>query len=269
MPFTVRDNVRLHWIAEGDPDLQTLVLLNSIGTDWELWDGVAPLLLPHFRVLRVDTRGHGASDAPGGDYTLAILATDVVAQMDSAGITTASVAGVSLGGMVAMQMALDFPSRVEALGLICTSATMDREAWAVRVDTVRRHGTSEIAQMAVGRFLSPAFSTARPEVAARLRDGIVSQSDDGYAGAAAAIRDMDLARRIGDLKVPTLVVTAKDDISTPATGHGEFLLAQIPGACHAEVSGGHLPPIEAPDALADALTAFLSPLGGHAREGRT
>ncbi len=256
MAITLRDGVRLHWRIEGAADRPVLVLLNSIGTDLSLWDRTVPLLLPAFRLLRIDTRGAGGSDAPPGDYSLAMLAGDVIAILDDAGVAHAAVAGVSLGGMVAMQLALDHPDRVSALALICTSATMDPAAWAARIDTVRRDGTAAIADMGVGRFLSPGFADRHPEIAETLRDGIARQSDDGYTGAGAAIRDMALADRIGAIAVPTLVVTAMLDVSTPYAGHGEYLLT-IPGTCHVSVDGAHLPPIEAPGALATALRHFL------------
>lgn len=256
MAITLRGGVRLHWRIEGAADRPVLVLLNSIGTDLSLWDRTVPLLLPAFRLLRIDTRGAGGSDAPPGDYSLATLADDVVAILDDAGVAQAAVAGVSLGGMVAMQLALDHPGRVSALALICTSATMDPAAWTSRIDTVRRDGTAAIADMAVGRFLSPTFAKRHPEIAETVRDGIARQSDDGYAGAGAAIRDMALADRIGGIAVPTLVVTATLDVSTPYAGHGEHLLT-IPDARHVSVDGAHLPPIEAPGALATALRRFL------------
>ncbi|WP_343527000.1 3-oxoadipate enol-lactonase [Sphingomonas sp.] len=257
MAFTLRDGVRLHWRLEGAAARPVLVLLNSIGTDIGLWDRTVPLLLPAFRLLRIDARGHGGSDAPDGDYSLAMLAADVAAIMDDAGIGQAAVAGVSLGGMVAMQLALDHPARVSALALVCTSATMDPAAWNTRIETVRAQGTEAIAAMAVGRFLSPGFTAQHPEIVDSLRDGIARQADAGYAGAGAAIRDMQLADRIADIAVPTLVVTAMLDISTPYAGHGEHLVSAIPGARHVGVEGAHLPPIEAPGGLATALRRFL------------
>lgn len=258
MPFTTRHGVRLYWRLEGAEGAPPLVLLNSIGTDMGLWDGALPFVSPRYRVLRIDSRGHGASDAPPGDYDLAMLAADVAAVMADAGIETAAVAGVSLGGMIAMQLALDHPDRVAALILACTSATMDATSWAARVETVRRDGTAAIADMAIGRFLSPPFVERHPEVADGLKRAIRAQADDGYAGAAAAIRDMALVDRLAAITVPTLVITAAMDISTPYAGHGEHLLARIDGAAHVGLPGAHLPPIEQPRAMVAAIDAFLS-----------
>lgn len=264
MPVTVREGVRLYWKVEGNADAPALVLLNSIGTGMALWEDAVPRLGRHFQLLRIDTRGHGGSDAPPGDYSLDQLARDAAAIMDDAGISSAAIAGVSLGGMIAMQLGINAPRRVEALALICTSARMDRASWAARVDLVRDHGTAAIADMAVGRFLSPGLAALRPEIADALRNGVAAQALDGYAGAAAAIRDMDLADRLTTIAAPTLIVTATHDISTPLDGHGDLLLARIAGSRHVALDSAHLPPIEAPDALADALIAFLAPATAHA-----
>ncbi|MBJ7437478.1 MAG: 3-oxoadipate enol-lactonase [Sphingopyxis sp.] len=257
MAFTHRDGISLYWRLDGAEDRPPLVLLNSIGTDMALWDAVVPLLLPAFRLLRIDTRGHGASDAPAGDYDLATLASDVAAIMEDADIAQAAIAGVSLGGMIAMQLALDHPARVGALALICTSAAMDRDSWTARIETVRRAGTGAIADAALGRFLSPSFQRYHPEIADGLKRGIVAQSDAGYAGAGAAIRDMALLDRLGTVAVPTLVISGNADVSTPFAGHGEVLARRILGARHRSLDCAHLPPIEAPAALAAVLISFL------------
>lgn len=260
MPFTTRDDgVRLYWRLEGELGRPPLVLLNSIGTDMALWDACVPHLLPAFRLLRVDARGHGASDAPDGDYRLAMLAEDVAAVMDAAGVQEAAVAGVSLGGMVAMQLALDRPERVSALALTCTSATMDRAAWSERVNKVREGGTAAIADLAMSRFLSPDFATAHPEVAATIRGGLLAMPGQGYAGAGAAIRDMDLADRLPGMTARTLVVAGDRDTSTPFDPHGRFLADRITGATVAHVAAAHLSPLEAPAELAAILRRFLLP----------
>lgn len=259
MPFTTVSGARLYWKLEGREDAPALVLLNSIGSDMDLWDGALPFLRPHFRLLRIDTRGHGASEATAGDYTLDLLAADVVAIMDAAGLFSATVAGVSLGGMMAMQMALSYPERVKGLALICTSATMDRQAWANRIETIRQRGMLAIADMAMGRFLSPEFSAAHPDIAATLRTGLVTMRVEGYAGCGAAIRDMSLLQHLPHIRQPTLVVTGLHDTSTPLQGHGDVLVNGIPGARLVQLPAAHLAPVDAPQALATAIEQAFSP----------
>ena len=259
MPFATKDDTRLYWKLEGAENRQALLLLNSIGTDMSLWDSVLPYLRTDFRLLRMDMRGHGASDAPAGDYTLPMLAADAATVLEAAGIDQAAIAGVSLGGMVAMQLALDHPDKISSLALICTSAQMDASAWDARISTVLNQGTAAIAEMAVGRFLSPAYAAQHPEIADGLKRGIAAQSDAGYAGAGAAIRNMALGGRLGAISAPALVVTGETDISTPFTGHGDRLLAELPNATHISLASAHLPPLEAPGALSAALRHFLQP----------
>lgn len=259
MPFTEHAGARLYWKLEGADDSPPLVLLNSIGTDMALWDAAMPHLLRGFRLLRIDTRGHGASDAPPGDYALAMLADDVAAVMQAAGIARAAIAGVSLGGMIAMELALRHPGRVSALALICTSTTMDRSVWVERIKAVRAGGTAAIADAALQRFFSPRFTAAHPAGVASTRRALVGMSRDGYAGAGAAIRDMELSGRIGAISVPTLVVVGERDVSTPYAGHGEHLIAAIAGARLVTLDSAHLPPLEAPGPLAAALRDAFAP----------
>lgn len=257
MPFSGEAGSRIYWKLEGAEGAPALVLLNSIGTDMDLWDAVLPLLRPSHRLLRIDTRGHGASDAATGDYTMAGLASDVFGAMDAAGIGFAAVAGVSLGGMIAMEMALAQPSRITGLALVCTSATMDKAAWSDRVAKVRSEGMGGIAELAMGRFLSPGFIGAEPAMAETIRRQFVSMAASGYAGCAAAIRDMDLASRIAEIGCPTLVVTGDRDTSTPLEGHGEYMLSHIPSAKHAALPAAHLAPLDVPQLLAATMLEFL------------
>ena len=251
MPFTPTG---IYWKRDGIEDAPALVLLNSIGTDMDLWAPVMPLICERYTVLRIDTRGHGASAVAPGDLTLAMMADDVLTAIDAAGFSRFSLAGVSLGGMIGMELALGVPGRLDRLILVCTSVTMDSASWNDRVAKVRRDGMAAIAQLAMGRFLSDAASPATYQTVLR---NLVSMEVEGYAGCGAAIRDMDLAGRISGIAAPTLVITGIRDVSTPFEGHGEHLVARIPGAKHSSLDAAHLAPLEAPEALAGAITSFL------------
>jgi 3-oxoadipate enol-lactonase/4-carboxymuconolactone decarboxylase len=262
MAFATHDGVRIYWRLDGAADKPVLVLLNSIGCDLGLYDATAPHLLPAFRLLRIDTRGHGASDAPAGDYTLDLLADDVLAVMDAASVAKASVCGVSLGGMTAMQLALNAPDRVEALVLACTSAAMDLAAWDARVATVRLQGMAAVTDMALGRFFAESFRAQHPETVETVRAGLLTTSPDGYSGCGAAIRDMDLLSRLPGIAVPTLVIGGRKDVSTPFEGHGDRIAAAIPAARATMLDTAHLPCLEAPNAFAGAVRDFISQARG-------
>jgi 3-oxoadipate enol-lactonase len=258
MPFAnTADGGALYWKVEGVEGAPPLVLLNSIGSDMDLWDPLLPALRRRFSLLRIDTRGHGASVATPGDYTLAGLADDVFTVMDQAGFAAAAIAGVSLGGMIAMEAALVRPERVSALALICTSVTMDAASWNDRIALVRGAGMASIADLAMGRFLSPEFAACHADIAATVRRQLLAMDPAGYAGCGAAIRDMALAARLPQIVCPTLVITGARDTSTPRQGHGDFLLQHLPAPEHVELEAAHLAPLEAPASLTLALIDFL------------
>jgi 3-oxoadipate enol-lactonase/4-carboxymuconolactone decarboxylase len=257
MPFTVRDEVRLYWRRDGSAEKPALLLLNSIGTGMELWDAVVPLLVPAFCVIRMDTRGHGASDAPDGDYSLAMLASDAAAVLDAAGVSRAAVCGISLGGMVAMTLALRMPERLSALIVSCSSAAVDPAPWEARAAAVRAGGTAAIADMAMKRFFSPAFRKAKPAAVEATRATLMAQSAAGYAGCCAAIRDMRLLEALPEIHMPTLVIGGTLDMSTPYEGHGAAIAAAIPGAMTAQLPTAHLQSLEDPQGMAAAIRRLL------------
>jgi 3-oxoadipate enol-lactonase/4-carboxymuconolactone decarboxylase len=247
---------RLSWMDEGARAQPPILLLNSIGTDLGSWDEVVPLLLPHFRVLRMDTRGHGGSDAPAGEYGLRLLAADALAVLDAAGVDAAIVCGVSLGGMIGMALAVETPDRVQALIAACTSPKMDADAWRARIAAVQSGGMAAIAEAALQRYFSPGFSDQRPEVVERFRAALLGQSPAGYAACGAAIRDMDLRQDLAAITAPTLVIGGLGDVSTPFPAHGELIAKGVPGAQAVQLDAAHLAQVEAPSDFAATVLAF-------------
>ena len=270
MPFATSHGARIYWRTDGAADKPALMLLTSIGTDLSLYDPVVPLLTPDFRVLRMDTRGHGASDAPAGDYSLDLLADDVLAVMDAAGVAQASIAGTSLGGMIAMALAPKAPQRVTALILACTSPAMDPSVWDQRLALIRREGMAPLVEPVMGRFFSEGFRAQHPEVVETVSAGMLAQNPDGYCGCGAAIRDMALLEGLPGITAPTLVLTGAKDVATPFDGHAERIVAAVPSARHLEIDGAHLPSLEAPTAFAGAIRDFVGEVlrGAAVREAK-
>jgi 3-oxoadipate enol-lactonase/4-carboxymuconolactone decarboxylase len=227
MAYANNGAVRLYWRVDGASDRPALLLLNAIGTDLAIWDRSLPWLIPQFRVLRMDTRGHGASDVPAGEYRLEQLSHDALAVLDAAGVARATVCGISLGGMIALQLALAAPERLDALICACSSAQMDRDTWEARLQTVRSGGMAAVVDMAMQRFFSPAFTQAHPELIAGVRATLLGTSAEGYAGCGAAVRDMQLLAGLARIRAPTLVISGERDVSTPFDTHGRHLLAGI------------------------------------------
>jgi 3-oxoadipate enol-lactonase len=230
--------------VDGPPGAPALVLSNSLGTTMSMWDAQLPALAERFRVVRYDLRGHGGSPDPAGELTIAELGADLLALLDDLGIGRASIAGVSLGGMTAMQVASTAPERVDRLVLCCTSARLGpREMWEQRAATVREAGTGAVAEATMGRWFTPA---ADPADVARFDAALREVSRDGYAAVCAAIA------------APTLVIAARGDGSTPPE-HGERIAAGIPGARLLVLEhGAHLCNVEHPERVTAAMLEHLT-----------
>ena len=156
MPLhTTDDGCRLHYLLAGPEHAPAVVLSNSLGTNLGLWDGQIDRLAGHYRVLRYDTRGHGASDAPSGDYSLERLGRDALSLMDHAGFSRAHVGGVSLGGVTALWLGVHAPDRVHRLVLANTAARIGSAAsWDERMRLVESGGPAAIAEMTMERWFT-------------------------------------------------------------------------------------------------------------------
>ena len=244
------NSVRVHRVVEGPAKGPVVVLSNSLGTDHRMWaPQVAPLAERGFRVLRYDTRGHGASPAPAGPCDLADLGGDVLALLDELGVERAHFVGLSLGGMTGMWLGAHAAERLASLTLCCTSALLGpAQMWADRARTVRAEGTKAVAEASVGRWITPGYAQAHPDQAAYLREMVAAQSDEGYAECCGAIERMDLTGDLPGISVPTLVIAGADDPSTPVEPHGKAIVEGIPGArLEVVASAAHLGNYEQPD----------------------
>ncbi|MGH8309571.1 MAG: 3-oxoadipate enol-lactonase, partial [Steroidobacteraceae bacterium] len=198
--------------VDGPLEAPVVVLSNSLGTSHGMWDAQLPSLARHFRVLRYDTRGHGASDVPPGPYDMAALGRDVLGLLDTAGIQRASFCGLSLGGMTGMWLAAHAPERVDRLVLCNTSSYMGApEAWNTRIDAVRRGGMAAITEGVIERWFTSEFRAAEPAAVERIRQMLLTTSPEGYVACAAAVRDMDLRDDLTSISAPTLVVSGTRD----------------------------------------------------------
>jgi 3-oxoadipate enol-lactonase len=224
------DAVQVHHREDGPPGGPPLLMINSLGADLSMWEPQVAALSEHRRLIRYDARGHGLSPVPPGRYALADLGRDALALLDRLGIASADVCGLSLGGMTAMWLAAHAPERVNRLVLCCTSALLGPPSqWAQRAATVLAAGTGAVADAVVARWVTPAFAAARPDATAGLREMVAATPPIGYAGACAAIEDMDLRADLPGIRARTLVIAGADDPATPPE-HGAAIARGIPGA---------------------------------------
>jgi 3-oxoadipate enol-lactonase len=253
----------LHRQLEGRPGAPAIVLVNSLGTDLRMWDAQVGALAERFRVVRLDTRGHGGSPVPDGPYSLADLGGDVLALLDELRIERASLCGISLGGAIAMWVAANAPERVERLAVCFSSAYFgDPPGWLQRAATVRAHGTGAIADAVLGRWFTDAMRRERPEVIERMRAIVAATPAEGYAACCEAMSRVDLREALAQISAPTLVVSGSEDPATPPE-HGRLVAAGIPAARFVELTdAAHLGNIERPEDFNALLLEHLAPALG-------
>lgn len=222
----------LAWRTDGPDDAQPLVLLNSIGTTTDMWTPCLAPLREQFRVIRIDTRGHGDSPAapPGAGARIADLAAEVAGTLDEIGIDRCHLAGLSLGGMIGMWLAAHQPERIQRLALLATSARLGpAEFWTGRASAVRSGGMSSIADSIVGRWITAELAGRDPRLLAELRTMVESVDAESYAQCCEAIADMDQRADLARVAAPTIVIGGSRDVASPPE-HQRDIADRIPGA---------------------------------------
>jgi len=245
MPFVRTNDIRLFYRLEGNHGLPVLILSHSISTDHQMWAPQAQDLLPHFQILRYDTRGHGASDASAGDYTVEQLGRDVLALADSLSIPKFAFCGLSLGGAIGQWLAIHVPERLTHLVLANTSpAFTPRSRWEERIAAAKKGGMAGIADLAMQRFFSADFLAAKNPYVSGIRSVLLGTDAVGYLGCCAALRDLDHTHDLQKV-------------------HGEVLAREISGAKAVHLPAAHLSNLERPRSFTAALLEFLQPATSH------
>ncbi|MBD8892773.1 3-oxoadipate enol-lactonase [Roseibium litorale] len=252
------NGVTLHTADTGETGLPVIVFANSLGTDFRSWDRVAERLAGRFRMIRYDKRGHGLSSAPDAPYKMADHVNDLAALLDQLNTGPAIVVGLSVGGQIAQGLAISRPDLVRALVLCDTAAKIGTaEMWQTRMNTIETGGIAALAEPILERWFSAEFRSSRPAELAGWRAMLTRTPVQGYLGTCAAIRDTDFTEETAKLTLPVLALCGTEDGATPPE-LVEATAKLIKGARYVPIQGaGHLPCIEAPDALVQALTDFL------------
>lgn len=253
-----------HADTDADEGRQTIVLSHALGQDHSMWDAVANQLARYHRVITPDTRGHGRSEIPQGPLTLAELAADAARVIDE--LTEGGPViwvGLSMGGMIGQELALQHPDKVKALVLANTTSAYPesgRQAVTERIATVQSQGLGAIATATMGRFFSDSFRQQQAAAVARHQRLFEATDPEGYTACSAAIREIDLTARLGEIGVPTLVIAGSEDQGTP-TPMLETIAQGIPGAHLVTLQGAaHLSAAEQPEAFSEAVAEFIAGL---------
>ena len=236
-----------------------VTLSHSLACRYEMWDEEIARLSKRFTVLAYDSRGHGHTSAPYGPYTLDQIADDIKAMYDALGIKSSHWIGLSMGGVFGLHTALRYPGLFDSMVLADTSSRLSPEGIAAfqdRVDKVLAGGMEAMVVPTLQRWFKDSFRAENPGRTKRIAGWIRTTPIDGYVGVSAAIPTIDVTSRLGEIKVPCLVLVGADDIAMPLV-FSETLVKHLPDAELVVIPGaGHLSNIEQPEAFNEALKKF-------------
>jgi 3-oxoadipate enol-lactonase len=261
MNFIEVNGTALRYEVSGSGE-RAVVLIHEMGGTLESWDGVAPLLARHRRVLRYDTRGAGLSQKVRGALAIDTMTDDLVALMDTAGIAKAALAGVAVGGAIALNTALRHPARVSAV--VATSpaiavAADRRAAVLARVERIEREGMAS----AVDESFASGYPTELRTDMARFnafRARWLGNDPASYATIYRMLAATDLTGELARIACPTLIIGGRfDRTRPPATA--EPVARAIAGAESKILDSGHYMSTQTPELMAGAIAEFLDQAG--------
>lgn len=237
MPYTTHNGVKIYWNEYGMSESATsgdpLLLINGLGYSSDMWHRLIPALMPHYRIIVLDNRGVGRSDVPPGPYPIATMAADAAAVLDAARIGSARVFGISMGGMIAQEFALQYPERVQSLILGCTHCG---GAFAVppsmEVLAAMTARATMPAEQGVRLMLPYIYDASTPQT--RIEEDLVIRqrtfpTPEGYLAQLQGIALWSSYDRLGRIIAPTLVIHGETDQLVPPA-NGRILAKRIRGA---------------------------------------
>ena len=189
------NGIAMNYELSGRADAPAVFLHHPLTANLATWDALTAELEPDYRVVRMDARGHGRTEAPSGPYTFETLAADVIGLLDHLGIEKARFLGLSMGGMVGQYLGLLYPERFYSLCLVSTTSAVPAQAkplWDERIRTASTGDLSSLVEGATARWVTPETAKNNPEVVAELTAMMEATPPRGYAGWCAAIRDLDI-----------------------------------------------------------------------------
>ena len=251
-----------HYRDEGPRDAETLVFINSLGTDLRVWDAVLPGFRDNHRIIRYDKRGHGLSGLGPAAATIDDFAGDLDALLGQLAVARATIVGLSIGGLIALALHERAPQRVKSLFFADTAHKIgDADGWNGRIDTVLGEGLDAIADPILERWFTARFRAQETVELAGWRNMLTRTPAQGYATACAAIRDADFSDAARRIAVPATCVVGEQDGSTPVSLVKAFAGLMPQARFSVIADAGHLPGVEQPAAFIRELDAHLQGQG--------
>jgi 3-oxoadipate enol-lactonase len=248
----------IHYQIDGEGPW--LTLSHSLAVGSAMWEPQLKVLTPHFKVLRIDTRGHGGSGVPAGLCAMADLADDVRGLYRVLGVEHSHWLGLSMGGMIGETFALKYPGVLTRLVLADATARAAPNAqamWGERIALARAKGMHGLVDMTLARWFTEPYRLANPAVMARVAAMIESTSVEGYCACCAAVAAIDVLDKLPAIDVPVLVIVGDQDQATPPQMSRD-MHARLPRSELLVLKdAAHLSSVEQADAFNAAVLAFL------------
>jgi len=267
MPFVENLGARIYWDEQGGG--APLLLIMGLGWPSYSWHRSRPLFSERYRTIAFDNRGVGQSDAPPGPYSIVQMASDAAAVLNAARVNAAHICGVSMGGMIAQEFALQYPKKVRSLILACTAAG-GPEAVVAETSALQTLMSRGADHEAFNRAISPYIYAAATSPERIEEDTAVRRkwypTGEAYRAQLQAVMNWEAYSRIGEIAAPTLVIHGEDDRLVPAE-NSKLIAARIPGAKLVVIPhASHIFTTDQPDASHAAILEFLGAQATRKRE---
>ncbi len=253
--------IQMNYELSGNPDGQIVALSHSLGSSGIMWNRQLPLLEPDYRVIRIDTRGHGRSSAPDGEYTMDQLVADVIGLLDTLEIDQFHWVGLSMGGMIGQGLGIFHPERLLSL---CLCDTMSRvpeallPVWEERVRICSEQGMEPMVASAMERWFTDNYrsGTLEPEYY-QVQEQVRNTPLAGYIGCCHAIMKFDYLDQLQSIRTPTHIIVGDQDFATPVS-ESQAMHERIPNSSLEIIPGAaHFSNIEQSEIFDRSLMNFL------------
>lgn len=252
------NGIEVNYRFDGPENARVVMMSNSLMSNYSMWDSTLPALTKRYRVLRYDTRGHGATQATPPPYSIAQLAEDAAALIKALDVGPVHFMGLSMGGMIAQYLGANYPELIYSLSLCDTASEMPpRSLWAERLQTAQTQGISGLVDGTIKRWFNKAFIEGAPQEIEKVRAMILGTGVEGYTGCASAVRDMAQTTMLLKIKAPTLVITGRQDpactidqalVLHKVIDHSKFVIIE---------DAAHLANIEQPEQFNKLIRDFI------------
>jgi 3-oxoadipate enol-lactonase len=261
MEHVIANGIRTAYELSGHAGRPVVVLSHHLGTNYRIWDAQVDGLVPSFRVLRYDIRGHGDTDVPAAPYSIEMLGQDDVALLDALDIERAHFVGASLGGFIGQWLGARASSRLDRMVLVNTAPWIGPAAgWDARIAMVRDRGIESVVAASIERWFTPDFVARDRASVDSIVEMLRNTAVEGYAGCCGAIRDLDFRPTATEITPWTLVIAGNADQATPPK-ESEWLARHIPRATGVTLPAAHMANVEAAQEFTALVARFLSNAG--------